>query len=141
MEQAEFEKGEALEEAKDWAAAAEHDVEIWVDGFGQPPGRAPAAARDAVRTMAYETYVQEKPYGDTVVLDPPAIGRLGEIRVPTLVIVGMLDESVTVANAGVIAGTVPGARRIDLPDVAHMPSLERPEWFNETLLEFLAEVG
>ncbi len=79
VEQAEFEKGEALEEAKDWAAAAEHDVEIWVDGFGQAPGRAPAAARDAVRTMAYETYVQEKPYGDTIVLDPPAIGRLGEI--------------------------------------------------------------
>ena len=33
-----------------------------------------------------------------------------------------------------------GARRIDLPDVAHMPSLERPEWFTETLLAFLAEV-
>ena len=32
----------------------------------------------------------------------------------------------------------PGARRIDLPDVAHMPSLERPEWFTETLLAFLA---
>lgn len=140
VEQAEFQKGEALEEAKDWSAAAEHDVEIWVDGFGQAPGRAPSAARDAVRTMAYETYVQEKPYGDTIVLDPPAIGRLGEITVPTLVIVGVLDESVTVSNAGVLATSVSGARRIDLPDVAHMPSLERPDWFNETVLEFLATV-
>lgn len=141
VEQAEFEKGEALEEAKDWAAAAEHDAEIWVDGFGQAPGRAPAAARDAIRTMAYETYIQEKPYGDTIVLDPPAVGRLAEITVPTLVIVGLLDESLTVANAGVLAAAVPGARRIDLPDVAHMPSLERPDWFTETLLEFLAGIG
>ena len=37
-----------------------------------------------------------------------------------------------------IVAAVPGARRIDLPDVAHMPSLERPEWFTATLLEFLA---
>ena len=35
---------------------------------------------------------------------------------------------------------IPGARRIDLPDVVHMPSLERPDWFTTTLLEFLAEV-
>ena len=111
---------------KDWAAAADHDVAIWVDGFGQPAGRAPAAARDAIRTMAYETYVQEKPYGDTIVLDPPAIGRLGELRLPVLVITGGLDESSTWAGADVLVAAVPGARRIDLPDVAHMPSLERP---------------
>ncbi len=135
-----FERSEALEEAKDWAGAAEHDVAIWVDGFGQPAGRAPAAARDAIRTMAYETYVQEKPYGDPIVLDPPAIGRLGELRVPVLAITGGLDESSTWAGADAIVAAVPGARRIDLPDVAHMPSLERPEWFTATLLEFLATV-
>ncbi len=139
-EQAAFDRAEALETAKDWAAAADNDVAIWVDGIGQPAGRAPAAARDAIRRMAYDTYVQEKPYGDTVVLDPPAIGRLGEIRVPLLVIIGLLDESPTVVNAGVLATAVHGARRIDLPDVAHMPNLERPEWFTATLLEFLASV-
>ena len=135
-----FERSEALEEAKDWAAAAEHDVAIWVDGFGQPAGRGPAAARDAIRTMAYETYVQEKPYGDPIVLDPPAIGRLGELRVPVLAMTGGLDESSTWAGADAIVAAVPGARRIHLPDVAHMPSLERPEWFAATLLEFLATV-
>ena len=140
VETAAFERSEALEEAKDWRAAADHDVAIWVDGFGQPDGRAPAAAREAIRTMAYETYVQEKPYGDPIVLDPPAIGRLGELRVPVLAITGGLDESSTWAGADAIVAAVPGARRIHLPDVAHMPSLERPEWFTETLLEFLATV-
>jgi pimeloyl-ACP methyl ester carboxylesterase len=139
-EEAAFERSEALEEAKDWAAAADLDVELWIDGIGQPAGRAPAAEREAVRRMAYETYVQEKPYGDTILLDPPAIGRLGDIRVPVLVICGLLDESSTVAAAGVVAESVPGARRIDLPDVTHLPNLERPDWFTATLLAFVAEV-
>ncbi len=139
-ERALFEREEPLAAAKDWAAIADLDVAIWVDGVGQPAGRAPAAASDAVRTMAYATYVQEKPYGDTVLLDPPAIGRLGEIRVPVLVIVGKLDVSATAQAADLLMAAVPGARRIDLPDVAHMPNLERPEWFTETLLAFLDEV-
>ena len=86
--------------------------------------------------MTYETYVQEKPYGDTIVLDPPAIGRLAEIRVPTLVIIGGLDTpSTTWLRPTWSRRGIRGARRIDLPDVAHMPSLERPEWFTATLLD------
>jgi 3-oxoadipate enol-lactonase len=139
-EQAAFARAEALEEAKDWAAVADLDVEIWVDGIGQPKGRAPAAARELVRTMAYETYVQEKPYGDTILLDPPAAGRLGELSMPVLVIQGLLDESGTIRSGRLLAEQAQHARLIELPDVAHMPNLERPEWFTETLLAFLAEV-
>ena len=134
------EREEALSDAKDWAALSAFDVALWVDGIGQPEGRAPEAAREAVRRMTFDTYVQEKPYGDTIVLDPPAIGRLGEIRVPTLVIIGGLDTPSTRGSADLVAAGIAGARRIDLPDVAHMPSLERPDWFNATLLEFLASV-
>lgn len=140
-ETASFARGEALEAAKDWAALADLDVEIWVDGIGQPAGRAPAAVRDLVRRMTYETYVQEKPYGDPVVLDPPAAARLGEIRAPLLAIVGLLDITATATVADLLVAGVPGARRVDLPDVAHLPNLERPDWFTETLLAFLAEAG
>jgi pimeloyl-ACP methyl ester carboxylesterase len=90
--------------------------------------------------MVYETNSQEKPYGDTVVLDPPAAGRLGELSMPVLVMVGLLDESGTIASARLLAREAPRARLIELPDVAHMPSLEKPAWFTETLLAFLAEV-
>ena len=140
VEEEEFAKGEALEAAKDWAALADQAVRIWVDGFGQPEGRAPAEAREAVRRMAYESSVQDKPYGDPIVLDPPAAGRLGELSMPVLVIAGLLDESGTIASARLLAREAPRARLIELPDIAHMPSLERPEWFTETLLGFLAEV-
>src|SRR6478736_9281 len=138
-EAAAFARGEALEEARDWAAVTDHEVQIWVDGIGQPAGRAPAFARDLVRTMTLETYAQEKEFGQPIVADPPAAGRLGELRVPVLAIVGLLDESSVPAAAALLVEQA-GARRIDLPDIAHMPSLERPEWFAETLLAFLAEV-
>jgi 3-oxoadipate enol-lactonase len=138
-EEAAFARGEALEESRDWVAVADHEVRFWVDGLGQPEGRAPASARDLVRTMVLDTYQQEKEFGQPIVLDPPAAGRLGELRVPVLAIVGLLDESSVPAAAGLLVERA-GARRIDVPDVAHMPSLERPEWFTETLLAFLAEL-
>jgi pimeloyl-ACP methyl ester carboxylesterase len=140
-EQAMFARQEALEATKDWAAVADLDVAIWMDGVGQPAGRAPAAASDLIRRLAYETYIQEKPYGDPVVLDPPAAGRLAEIRVPVLAIIGELDVAATARGGDLIVAAIPGAHRIDLPDVAHMPSLERPDWFTSTLLDFLAEVS
>ena len=45
------------------------------------------------------------------------------------------------AAADALVEGVAGARRIDVPGVAHLPSLERPEWFTETLLAFLAETA
>jgi 3-oxoadipate enol-lactonase len=140
-EQAVFAREEGLAAAKDWAALADLMVEVWIDGIGQPVGRAPADVRALVRRMCLETFVQEKPYGESLELDPPAVGRLAEIQVPLLVIAGELDGTATATAAGVLANRVAGARRIDLPGVAHLPSLERPAWFTDTLLGFLAEVG
>ena len=139
-EAAAFERAEALEEAKDWAALADHEVADL--GRRVRPARGPRAGLGArpVRTMAFETYVQEKQYGDTD-RARPAGGRAAR-RAP--------GARARDRRAGWTSRrrwplprcsrSGPGARRIDLPDVAHMPSLERPEWFTETLLAFLAEV-
>ena len=98
---------------------------IWVDGIGQPAGRAPAFARDLVRKMTLETYAQEKECGAPIVPDPPAPAAR---RAPGA---GARDRRA--ASTSRRRGSLPrcswsgrGARRIDLPDVAHMPSLERP---------------
>lgn len=139
VEQAAFAQLEALEEAGDWAALADLEAHVWVDGFGQPEGRAPAAVRDFVRRMTFETYAQEKEPGRPIPLKPPAAGRLGELSVPILAIVGGLDESATARAAAALVAEA-GAVRVDLSEVAHVPSLERPEWFTETLLSFLEEV-
>ena len=36
---------------------------------------------------------------------------------------------------------IPAARRVTMPDAAHLPNLERPDDFNRIVLEFLAEHG
>lgn len=134
------EREEALAEAGDWEALAAQDVRLWVDGPREPEGSGPADVREFVRMMALETYRAELPYGDPVELEPPAADRLGEIRVPVLAIVGAKDPLATARAAGRLVAGVPGARRIDLQGVAHLPSLERPAWFTDTLLGFVADV-
>jgi 3-oxoadipate enol-lactonase len=134
------EREEALAEAKAWDALAEQDARVWVDGPREQEGSGPADVRELVRTMIVETYRAEKAYGDDVELDPPAAGRLAEVCVPTLAIVGLRDPLVTARAADALVAGVEGIRRLDLAGVAHLPSLERPEWFTATLLAFLAKV-
>jgi pimeloyl-ACP methyl ester carboxylesterase len=74
-------------------------------------------------------------------LDPPALDRLGELDVPTLVLSGALDvDAIDLAATAVLAG-VTGARQVVWPDVAHLPSLERPDAFTALLDEWLSEVS
>lgn len=74
-----------------------------------------------------------------VELVPPAADRLREVRAPTLVIAAELDQPVTIQRADLLAQVIPGARRITIPGVAHLPNMERPEEFNGVVLGFLAE--
>ena len=46
-----YERAEAAEAAGDIEAMAEIEVEMWVDGIGQPRTRVPAWIREAVREM------------------------------------------------------------------------------------------
>jgi 3-oxoadipate enol-lactonase len=79
--------------------------------------------------------------GIAIPLERPAAGRLGEIKVPTLVIVGELDlpfYNHPIADA--LAAGIPGARKVVIPGVGHMVNMEDPATFNRVTLEFLDEV-
>lgn len=65
--------------------------------------------------------------------------RVGEIRVPTLVIEGSEDQDLQAASD--TAQSIPGARLIVLPEAGHSTSLESPERFERALLDFLGEVA
>lgn len=75
-------------------------------------------------------------------LDPPALGRLGEIQVPTLVIVGELDVPFyNIPIADVLAKQIPNAQQVVIQGAGHMSNMEGAEQFNEAVLTFLAGVG
>ncbi|MFB9882018.1 alpha/beta fold hydrolase [Planobispora siamensis] len=71
-------------------------------------------------------------------LEPPAAGRLDEVRQPTLVINGLCDVPGIQAVSDLLADGIAGARRIDLPRTGHLPPLERPEEVTSALTGFLA---
>lgn len=73
-------------------------------------------------------------------LEPPALERLGQIRIPTLVITGEHDIPDVHAHSGAIESRIPGARRLVLAGSGHLPQLEAPGTFNDTVLEFLSTV-
>ncbi len=63
--------------------------------------------------------------------------RLGEIRVPTLVVIGDADLSVPVSRAQAMAERIPGAVLRVLAGAPHMAPLECPELFDPPVVEFL----
>ena len=67
----------------------------------------------------------------------PALPRLGEIRVPTLVLVGEADIPDVHAHAGAIEAGIPRARRLVIPSTGHLMYLEKPEVFTQTVMKFL----
>ena len=134
-------EGAALDEG-DLDAAVEANLTWWVDGPARAAGEVDPTVRELVRRMqrqAFEVTAEWDGVEESEV-DPPAIERLAEIRVPTLVLVGGLDlAAVDDAARRVVLG-ISGARRIDWPDVAHLPSMEHPEEFLALLDGWLALV-
>lgn len=72
--------------------------------------------------------------------DPPAIGQLGRVTVPTIVLVGERDTPYNHEIADIIQQGIPSADKVVIPGVGHMPSMEYPERFNDVVLKFLAEI-
>jgi pimeloyl-ACP methyl ester carboxylesterase len=64
--------------------------------------------------------------------------RLGDIRCPTLVIASDQDYTPVSAKEAYVA-RMPNARLVVIPDAHHAVTVERPEEFNQALLDFLAQ--
>jgi len=129
-----------LWEARDYDKLVELETQIWTDGPGQPATRVDPELRRRMVAWNLENYRAEQEADQVQRLDPPAVGRLGQVEVPTLVIWGGLDTADTNEAGEKMATEIPGARSHVFPDVAHMVSLERPAEFNRLLADFLAEV-
>jgi pimeloyl-ACP methyl ester carboxylesterase len=71
-------------------------------------------------------------------LIPVAYGRLAEIQVPTLLIVGADDDIILHKSADKLEQDIPGARRVAISETHHMPNMEKPEEFNQIILDFLS---
>lgn len=131
---------ERLEEAHEWDALVELETQIWTDGPGQPRDRVDPAIRRQMIEWNLENYRAEQVANKVQRPDVPAAQRLDEIKVPTLLVWGTLDESAVAKSNEKMAGDIAGARTHVFDDVAHMVSLERAAEFNGLILDFLESV-
>jgi 3-oxoadipate enol-lactonase len=71
--------------------------------------------------------------------EPKTIERLGQIRAPTLIVIGSRDAQTLKNIADTLATKIPGARKAVIEGVSHHPPVEKPKEFNRILLQFLKE--
>jgi 3-oxoadipate enol-lactonase len=129
-------------ESGDFEHAAEASVRLWVDGPNRSPEQVDPGLRAAVTAMVLRSYelqqdAWEAGAQEDDVLDPPVSGRLGEIRCPTMVLVGEDDVGDMRAIAAHVARSIEGARLVGIANAGHLPSLERADEVNALLLGFL----
>jgi pimeloyl-ACP methyl ester carboxylesterase len=125
------------------AAMAAADIErvqdlrlrIWA-----PLGTEDAAGR-RIREIAFDNLHEiTMDEGAQERLDPPAIERLHEISVPTLVLPADHDPPDMARICRTLVDQIPGARVVRIPDTDHVINLRRPAEFDAAVLGFLGEV-
>jgi 3-oxoadipate enol-lactonase len=128
-------------EKHDIARAVEISLALWTDGPGRLPEQAAPEVRERVREMTTRNW--ERPDDEAqaqtppVPLEPPAVGRLSKIGVPTLVILGELDGPNPLDQ---LAAEIPGAKKVIMAETAHHPFMEKPAEFNQLVLDFLGSL-
>lgn len=119
--------------------AADAEIDYWSAVDPWFVAAANIEARERLRellTANRHNLESKKPWERS--LEPPALPRLGEISVPTLIIVGEHDIPDVHAHAGALEAGIQGARRVVLAGSGHLPQLEVPDTFNEVLRAFLS---
>ncbi|PPF65216.1 alpha/beta hydrolase [Rathayibacter tritici] len=136
-EERRFAQVEALELAGEQEAATIREAELWAVGPDRSAGDVDPEFLAQVRELALAGVGHESEAPRPIELPRPARERLGEIAVPTLVVVGAHDLSESLPVCEYLAAAVSGAELRVLEDAAHLPSLEHPEEFLAVLLPWL----
>jgi 2-hydroxy-6-oxonona-2,4-dienedioate hydrolase len=126
-----------LAKAGEIERARELEAVLWLDGPGRELSRIDPTYRRRAREIHKDNFSLAREAHPEEELSPPAIRRLGEIKCPTLVLVGDSDMPEILKVASYLAKEIPGARLATVANAAHLPNLEHPDEFNAIVKEFL----
>lgn len=128
----------------DLGQVSELQLRLWIDGPYRQPEQVDPLVRQRAADMnripvAHGTFRLDTQPVDP--LDPPAVTRLDQVRVPTLIVAGALDHPELLRAADVMEHGIPGARKVVVAGAAHVPNMEKPAQFNREVLRFLTDAG
>jgi 3-oxoadipate enol-lactonase len=134
--------GEEIEEAAgrgDYERAAELETRIWVDGPDRTPQQVDPRVRQRMYEMNLDNYrrMGNAEFPPVREPDPPAIARLGEVAVPTLLMIGDKDVHELQGVMDILEQGIAGAKKVVMHGAAHALNVEQPEEFNRIVLDFL----
>jgi 3-oxoadipate enol-lactonase len=112
----------------------------WAFGPKRKPEDLPQAFRDKVRGMVRQSLATENEEAQEARLSPLAIGRLAEIKAPTLAIVGDLDMPDIFEIADLYGKSLTHFEKVIVPGAAHLVCLEKPAEFNAAVGAFLRKI-
>ena len=134
-----FAEAEKAYEAGDLDQLAELETQIWFDGAG----RTPEQVDQEMRKLCYEMNrnalsLEARGLGKRIPnTETPVFEHLPELNIPVLVVVGAHDTPYILAAADYMLERLPSARKVVIPDAAHLPNLDQPRQFQEIVTHFL----
>ena len=108
---------EQAEEAKkrgDLDLAAELEAKIWGDGPSRLPVQVDPTFRKRILSLIRETVAISAGEGEGRGAQPPAAGRLSEVKAPTLLIIGEYDVRAMFAVADALESGIPNIKRVQI---------------------------
>ncbi len=132
---------EAYQEG-DLERLAELEAQIWFDGMGRSAQAVNQPMRELALAMNRLALAHEVKGVGTRLPNTasPSAERLDELTIPILVIIGEHDLPYQQAAAEYIAEKAPFARKVVLPDAAHLANMEHPALFQSIVRDFLDEL-
>ncbi|HEY2507867.1 MAG TPA: alpha/beta hydrolase [Streptosporangiaceae bacterium] len=112
-------------------AAADLIVRMWAAAGPDP--LVTELARSAARAWPGEQQFHQE--------DQPAFGRLDQIGVPSIIMVGDKDRAPLIESNEQAAKLIPGCRLIMMPGVDHYPTVREPQLIADTILAFSKDAG
>lgn len=121
---------------------AELETQIWFDGMGRDSSQLDQAARKLAYEMNRRGLELDARGLGTRLPDAsiPAVDQLAGLDIPVLVIVGAHDVPYIQAAADHMVKELPSARKVVIPDAAHLPNMEDPVRFQQAVTSFLEEL-
>lgn len=121
--------------------SVEISLQIWTDGPLRTPEQVDQQVRERIRAMTTRNFERgDDEEVQPIHMQPPAVGRLSEVQVPTLIIVGDQDVEIILKIADTLEKGIAGAKKVVIPGTAHHLNMEKPEEFNRVVIDFLEEI-
>lgn len=118
--------------------------QMWLAGVGRTLDDVAPVVWERFQQMCKMSLRGEKYVGRREVLlagEDTAVSRLSHLKIPTLALVGELDQPEVIELTAQLASEMPQAHKMLIPDTAHYPNLEKPDEVNQILAEFWEREG